>query len=88
MTVLDPTTKNTSGAYAAFRPLLQGILPSATAFLLALAAGAILIVLWGGNPVTAYAALADGAFGSWNSIAEPLLRAIPLTFTGLAVAIA
>lgn len=88
MTVLDPTTKNTSGAYVAFRPLLQGILPSAMAFLLALAAGAILIVLWGGNPVTAYAALADGAFGSWNSIAETLLRAIPLTFTGLAVAIA
>lgn len=55
---------------------------------LALAAGAVLILAWGANPLTAYAALLDGAFGSWNSLAETLLRAIPLTFTGLAIAIA
>ena len=33
-------------------------------------------------------ALLEGAFGSWNSLAETLLRAIPLIFTGLAIAIA
>ena len=55
---------------------------------LALAVGALLIMVWGANPLTAYAALFDGAFGSWNSIAETMLRSIPLTFTGLAIAIA
>lgn len=88
MTALDPTTPKTSGAQLAVRLLWQGFLPSAAAFLLALAAGAVLIVLWGGNPLTAYRALAGGAFGSWNSVAETLLRSIPLTFAGLAVAIA
>lgn len=64
------------------------LLSSLVAVLLALAIGAVLIVLWGANPIVAYGALLDGAFGSWNSIAETLLRTIPLTFTGLAIAIA
>jgi ABC-type uncharacterized transport system permease subunit len=66
----------------------QQIVSSAAAVLLALLIGALLIAAWGVNPIKAYAALFDGAFGSWNSIAETLLRAIPLTFTGLAIAIA
>ncbi|SFZ85432.1 simple sugar transport system permease protein [Devosia enhydra] len=61
---------------------------SIIAVLLALACGAILIALWGVNPVSAYGALLNGAFGNLNSIAETLLRAIPLTCTGLAVAFA
>lgn len=61
---------------------------SLVAVVLALAVGAALILAWGANPLTAYAALLDGAFGSWNSLAETLLRSIPLTFTGLAIAIA
>lgn len=61
---------------------------SLLAVLLALGVGAILIIAWGASPLTAYAALLDGAFGSWNSLAETLLRAIPLTFTGLAITVA
>lgn len=64
------------------------LLSSLVAIILALLIGAILIVAWGANPLTAYLALLDGAFGSWNSLAETLLRAIPLIFTGLAIAIA
>jgi ABC-type uncharacterized transport system permease subunit len=64
------------------------LLSSLVAIVLALLIGAILIVAWGANPLTAYLALLDGAFGSWNSLAETLLRAIPLIFTGLAIAIA
>lgn len=74
---------------ARLRPLAGGALPSSlAAIVLALLIGAILIIAWGANPLTAYLALLDGAFGSWNSLAETLLRAIPLTFTGLAIAIA
>ena len=64
------------------------IVSSVLAVVLALGVGAALILAYGASPLTAYAALLDGAFGSLNSVAETLLRAIPLTFTGLAVAIA
>jgi general nucleoside transport system permease protein len=66
----------------------QGLLSSFVAVMLALACGAVLIAGWGVNPLTAYGALVSGAFGNWNSLAETLLRAIPLIFTGLAVALA
>lgn len=55
---------------------------------LALACGGVLIAAWGVNPVSAYAALFSGAFGNVNSIAETLLRSIPLICTGLAVTFA
>ncbi len=67
---------------------LGALVTSLVAIVLALVIGALLILAWGASPVTAYLALLDGAFGSWNSLAETLLRAIPLTFTGLAIAIA
>lgn len=66
----------------------QAIGASLVSIALALLIGAVLIIAWGANPLTAYAALLDGAFGSWNSLSETLLRSIPLTFTGLAIAIA
>ncbi|MEK1898041.1 MAG: ABC transporter permease [Rhizobium sp.] len=88
MTAIDPASETVSAAQTPVLRRLRLLLPSAAAFLLALVTGAVLILLWGGNPLRAYAALADGAFGSWNSVAETLLRSVPLTFTGLAVAIA
>ncbi len=54
----------------------------------ALAIGAVLITLWGVSPLRAYGALAAGAFGSQNGIAETLLRSIPLTLAGLGICIA
>jgi len=66
----------------------RGLVSSVVAVLVALMVGAGLIAAWGVNPVTAYVALIDGAFGNRNSIAETLLRSVPLTFAGLGVAIA
>jgi simple sugar transport system permease protein len=66
----------------------RGLVSSLAAVLLALIVGAGLIAAWGVNPLRAYATLIDGAFGNKNSIAETLLRSIPLTFAGLGVAIA
>lgn len=48
----------------------------------------IFIVAIGSNPLAAYVALLDGAFGSAQSISETLIKSIPLIFTGLAAAIA
>jgi simple sugar transport system permease protein len=63
-------------------------LGSALAVVLALAVGAIFIVAAGDNPLEAYRALLDGAFGGKRAIAETLVAATPMIFGGLAFAIA
>ncbi len=42
----------------------------------------------GANPFAAFAALLKGAFGSWRTATETLVKATPLIFTGLAAAVA
>ena len=59
---------------------------AAIAVALLLCAG--LIAVAGVNPLTAYAEMLKGAFGSRLSITETLTRAVPLIFTGLAAAVA
>jgi ABC-type uncharacterized transport system permease subunit len=56
--------------------------------LLALMMGAIVIWAAGANPFKAYAVMAGGAFGTLYDISEVLVKAIPLIFCGLAVALA
>ena len=55
---------------------------------IALVLGAVFVLLSGHDPVAAYSALVQGAFGSPYDVTETLVSAIPLTLTGLAVAIA
>ena len=62
--------------------------PSALALAVALAATTLVIVLAGGNPREALAALFNGAFGSAEAWSEVGVRTCPLLLTGLAVAIA
>ena len=60
-------------------------------FLAALAAflvGALMLFAMGANPVKAYAALLQGAFGSANSIADTIVKATPLLFVGAGICIA
>ncbi len=61
---------------------------SVAAFVLALAVGAVIIALMGVSPLRAYAALLNGAVGNRNSLAETLLRAVPLGLAGLGVTVA
>jgi general nucleoside transport system permease protein len=56
--------------------------------LLALIAGGVLLLAVGVNPLTAYRAMIDGAFGGSFELGETLVRATPLILTGLSVAIA
>ena len=67
--------------------IISGLRPFFAIFL-ALIASAILILLYGKNPFLAYAALLDGAIGSLPSLANTGVRATPLLFGGLAVALA
>ncbi len=50
--------------------------------------GAVMLLLLGANPITAYVAMAEGAFGSPNSIADTLVKATPLLFVGIGICIA
>ena len=68
--------------------LWRALLVQAVAVLLALLIGAILLLLSGANPIQAYAALFEGAFGSITAIGRTLEKATPLIFSGLAVAFA
>jgi simple sugar transport system permease protein len=58
------------------------------AILISFIIGAVIMLATGNNPVAAYAALVQGAFGSPTALGRTLLNATPLIFTGLAVAVA
>jgi simple sugar transport system permease protein len=49
--------------------------------------GALLLIALGVNPVEAYAALIYGAFGSPNSLADTVVKAVPLLFVGIGICI-
>jgi general nucleoside transport system permease protein len=55
---------------------------------LALLLGAGLVLIAGGNPVSAYRALITGAFGNQLAIGEVLAQATPLVIIGLGLALA
>ena len=50
--------------------------------------GALIMLVTGDNPITAFGALLQGAFGGPTELGRTLLNATPLIFTGLAVAVA
>jgi ABC-type uncharacterized transport system permease subunit len=56
--------------------------------LLALLIGAFMLIALGADPVEAYLALFEGAFGSTNAFADTLVRATPLLFIGVGICIA
>ena len=58
------------------------------ATLAALAVGAGMLLLLEADPLEAYGAMLEGAFGSPNALAETLVKATPLLFVGLGISIA
>jgi len=66
--------------------LIDGLLP-VFATLTALGVGAIMLLVLGANPLQAYKALWDGAFGSPNAFAETLVKATPLLLIGIGICI-
>ena len=67
--------------------LIDALLPVFAA-LAALLVGAVMLLILKVNPITAYGALLQGAFGSTNAIAETLVKATPLLLIGLGICIA
>jgi len=54
----------------------------------ALGVGAVMLLVLGANPIRAYGALVEGAFGSTNNLAETAVKAVPLLLVGLGICIA
>lgn len=70
-------------------PELVATMTATAAVLATLAVAAALLALGGHSPGDAFAALARGAFGTWDRfVSFTLVRATPLLLTGLAVAFA
>jgi simple sugar transport system permease protein len=66
--------------------IMDGLLP-VFATLAALAVGAMMLLALGANPIKAYGALIEGAFGSQNNLAETAVKAVPLLLVGLGICI-
>lgn len=58
------------------------------ATLAALGVGAVMLMIFDANPVVAYGALLEGAFGSTNALADTLVKATPLLLVALGICIA
>jgi simple sugar transport system permease protein len=58
------------------------------ATLAALGVGAIMLMVFDANPVIAYGAMLEGAFGSTNALADTLVKATPLLLVALGICIA
>lgn len=67
---------------------LNELVLSVAAILLSLILAALIMLLAGYNPLSAYGAMLDGAFGSPNAIANTLAKSTPLILVGLACAFA
>jgi len=70
-----------------FSQLVDALLPVFATFA-ALALGAVMLLVLGANPIRAYGALVEGAFGSGNAIAETAVKAVPLLLVALGICIA
>lgn len=70
-----------------FAQIIDALLPVFAAFA-AFAIGAIVLLILNTNPITAYIALLNGAFGSGNAIAETMVKAVPLLLVGIGICIA
>lgn len=66
--------------------LVDALLPI-FATLAALAIGALMLIILGANPIEAYGALIEGAFGSGNALADTIVKATPLLLVGLGICI-
>jgi len=66
--------------------LVDALLP-VFATLAALLVGAVMLLFLKVNPIEAYKALWDGAFGTSNAFAETLVKATPLLLVGLGICI-
>jgi len=67
---------------------MRHLLESSAALGAALVVSGVIVLLSGGNPLIAFGALAEGAFGSLDGLSEVAVKTCPLLLTGLAITVA
>lgn len=67
---------------------LSDLLPVVLAIVAALLISAMLLISLKADPIAAFQAIFDGAFGSQNSTAETLVKAIPILFVAIGITVA
>ena len=70
------------------RSFTTSLSTSSFAVLIAVVVGGLIMLFSGENPLTAYGAMLDGAFGSKFALGETLSRAAPLAIVGYGTAVA
>lgn len=70
------------------RSFTTSLSTSSLAVLIAVVVGGLIMLFSGENPLTAYGAMLDGAFGSKFALGETLSRAAPLAIVGYGTAVA
>src|SRR3954471_13143100 len=65
----------------------EGQLPTALAIVVSVVLFGVFVALAGHNPIDVYSEMYRGAFGTWFSFQNSLLRAAPLMLTGLCTAL-
>lgn len=83
MAVAEPV-----GRGLGWRLILAELAVPGIALGVALVLGAVVILLAGADPVSAYAALASGAVGTPSSLAATLLRSLPIVVAGIGMGLA
>jgi general nucleoside transport system permease protein len=89
MTIRPPSSPiSSSSTLRAVFGRINFIIVPLLAAVLGLLVGAVIILLLGANPIEAYLAMAQGAFGTPNALADSLVKAGPLLFVGVGTCIA
>lgn len=82
------TSKTISARISLDNKLVVNLIVSIISLVLAVVVGGIIISLIGHDPVAAYSALIQGAFGTPIALTITLTKSVPLILAGLAVALA
>ena len=85
---MDESAPQMAGILDRLKPAARALLVPVLAVFTALVAGAVIVILAGGNPLAAYLGLFQGAFGSARALSETTVWATPYIFAGLAVSLA
>ena len=83
-----PAINRTRRSPVAVLAPFAGLVVPLLAVVAALAVGAIMLLALGTNPLRGYAALVEGAVGSWDAAADTAIKAMPLMLVGVGISIA
>ena len=87
MTTASPPEVSLKQKILTFDSVFNALLP-VLAVLASFLVGGVFLLILNINPIEAYSALVQGAFGSQRLFATTLVKSVPLIFTGLAVTLA